>query len=473
MGNDFVLRVSDESWPILWANALGLEERQQQAPSAVGLGGLPIAGRVEFDLDLRKARWFESWVTACRRNSDAGISAAPSLRHRREDSRTTATHDQADESVIPDDVSVTIQQKVPIIRHIPRKLSLLDRVETQSHHSSFSRPASRNALLQPQNDETPRNVAHTLTPVDAELENDEEEEEPQTAIQRVEKKVQNWRASSNFAASPLATSTGQTALEPANMPNTLVINSPSEVIDVADEDGEHVLNLDDFTWSISSAGPSTGLIEPDSALFSDWRVPSVHLAERAEGSVCLTPTTATSWGAPDYDPLSPAMSIVLRLPSPDIAARHIEDAPLTPLTATSWGAPSEWPASPALSSCAPSIDLGARCLDSRPATPSTATSWGAPSEWPESPAILSRVATPDIGQMFFDEDSVVLPESVLTETWRYVWPYTQKKRTAGPNKGWSFVWPYFSAKVNDSSPSEASARADSYPYFNLCELNIN
>lgn len=439
----------------------------------MGFGGLPIAGRIEFDLDVRKARWFESWVTACRRNSDAGISAAPSIRHYRDGSRTSVTHDQPEESV-PDDISVTIQQKVPVVRHVPRKLSLLDRVETHSHRSSLSRPASRNGFSFPPREDGLHVPAHVLTPVDGGLETEDvEDEEPQTASQRVGKKVESWRASSNFAASPLATTTGQTALEPANMPNTLMLNTPSDAAaDLADEDGEHVLNLDDFTWSISSAGPSTGPIEPDSdtALFANWRAPSVHLAERLEGSVCLTPSTATSWGAPDYDPLSPAMSLAIRLPSPDIAARHIDDAPLTPMTSTSWGAPSEWPASPALSSRAPSVDLGARCMDSRPVTPSTATSWGAPLEWPESPATPYYVRTPDIGEMVFDEDDVALPHvGVATENWRYVWPYNEERHGGKPLLGWNFVWPYFSANDEASVSQIRVSHEPGYPYINPCE----
>ena len=34
---------------------------------------------------------------------------------------------------------------------------------------------------------------------------------------------------------------------------------------------------------------------------SQWYPPSVHLDRRLQGSVCLTPTTCTSWGPPDDD----------------------------------------------------------------------------------------------------------------------------------------------------------------------------
>ncbi|KAL5527792.1 hypothetical protein ACEPAG_6593 [Sanghuangporus baumii] len=496
-GVQFAPRISDESWSILWASAF--DERQ----SLHTMGGLPIAGRIEFDLDLRKARWLDMWLSSVRNSVDMGMgsvasasvpaSLAANTNHRREDSRTT-NFDHTEESFgAGDDVSVTIQRKTPVVRHVPRKLSLLDRIDVSSVKPlAMPRPASRIALS-PTDAEQPRlvlsPVAHTPMSIPVPVTIAVEGDEPQTATQRrsdVEKKVENWRASSTFAKSPLVASTGQVSLDPANMPN----NQPLVESDVVA--ANEPLNLDDFTWSISSAGPlSADYLDPIPPYAEISRPPSVHLDARLEGSVCLTPTTCTSFGPPDYDPFSPAVSLVDRLPSPDIAARQLEDVPPTPTTATSWGPPSEWPGSPvseirapsvdiamrglgsrpvtpttatswgppsewsgspASYSRAPSVDLAMRQLGSRPVTPSTATSWGAPLEWPRSPVTPFYLPTPGVGNMLFDgqdeEGALLVPRRNLrsvsaddkeppsnslmsdeavpkSRPWRFVWPYTE------------------------------------------------
>lgn len=454
-------RVSDESWSILWGSAF-----EDKLPTA-SANGLPIAGRIEFDLDLRKARWFDSWVTACRRESDGlSISASVSMaHHRRNESHTTYSHDQPEDS-LGDDVSVTIQQKIPVVRHVPRKLSLLDRFDV-STQQPLLQPQSQNVLLPRFTDRRT-----SLSPVE------NIEDEPQTAIQSVERKVQNWRASSSFATSPLVAVTGQTALDPTNMPNNLPLNE-SDTVPIDDNEGGQMLNLDDFTWSISSAGPPSLEGEPNSALFSDWdRVPSVHLAERLEGSVCLTPSTCTSFGPPDYDVTSPALSLIDRLPSPDLGSRCIDFAPLTPSTATSWG-PSEWAESIASSSRAPSVDIAARHIHSRPVTPSTATSWGAPLDWPASPSTPDYILTPDIGQMFLDEDdidssrnaSVPVTSSLPNgqQPWRYVWPYIGSAGVYDTPLPWKHVWPYIGLRSEEDIVATTSYENPCYPWFNLCK----
>ncbi|KAI5124813.1 hypothetical protein M0805_005444 [Coniferiporia weirii] len=462
-GVQFAPRVSDESWSILWGSAF--DERQ----TTNSMGGLPVAGRIEFDLDLRKARWFDMWVTACRRELDVGLSAPASVAHRRDESRTTFAHEQPEES-IADDISVTIQRKVPIIRHVPRKLSLLDRIDVSS-----LRPASRSSrnALSPTRAEEHRLV---LSPV-AQLTTEIGEDEPQTAIQRVEKKVQKWRASSSFAKSPLVTSTGQTALDPTNMPNNVPLADSDVDINV---DGMQPLDLDDFTWSVTSAGPLSPEFEPNSALFSDQgRVPSVHLDRRLEGSICLTPTTCTSFGPPDYDVTSPVSSLISRLPSPDIAERCVDYAPLTPSTATSWGPPSEWPGSPALSYRAPSVDIAARYLGSRPVTPSTATSWGAPVEYPASPATPSYIATPGIGSMHFDdgyeEETLLQPGRVLRsfgaggqEPREHTLRRNEDGDAGVKAVPWRLVWPYRRASEPEVLARPLSTRLDpGYPLVNI------
>ena len=454
-GLQFTPRVSDESWSLLWGHIL--EDRQGANQSS----GLPIAGRIEFDLDLRKARWFDMWVSTCRREVN-GPSPPQSLaadhRHHREESRTTT--DFLPDS-LAEDASMHIQRKVPVVRHIPRKLSLLDRIDIAPIKIS-SQPASRIALSPTDGEQIPMPIpivhAH--------------EEETPRAMSRVDDKVETWRASSSFAKSPFANS--QTALDPANLPNNMPI--PDAIVDAEEE---LPLNFEDFQWSISSAGPPSTGVFIDSPL--EWhRPPSVHLDGRAEGSVCLTPTTCTSFGPPDYDYLEYASSLISRLPSPDVASRAISNCPPTPTTVTSWGPPSEWPGSPAESFRAPSVDIAARYMDSRPATPGTATSWGAPLDWPVSPAARPHVMTPGVGHMFFDDDheeeGLLGPKRIANEAaqaWRHVWPYTHMSHAprrlpvvATPSTSWNMTQP----NSKSSEPGKpVSTRVDTgYPNIIIC-----
>lgn len=502
-GLQYAPRVSEESWPILWGSMM--DEKQGNT----AFGGLPIAGRIEFDLDLKKARWFDMWVTACRKEIDISPPGPSSVAlHGREAS--SSTYEPVEES-IADDISVTIQQKVPIIRHVPRKLSLLDRVDV-----SNLKLTPRQAVLSPAEEATVPASPIARAPQLS-------DEEREMSIQRVEKKVQNWRASSSFAKSPLVATTGQTALDPANMPNNLPL---SDAVTEVSPDGLYPLNLDDFQWSITSAGPSTTSRAFDMDARSDWsRNQSVHLDKRLAGSVCLTPTTCTSFGPPEYEVVSP-ISRTYRLPSPDIAARclysppltpatatswgapsewpespaysyrapsidiaarHLQSRPVTPSTATSWGAPLEWPASPAYSSHAPSVDIAARHLESRPATPSTAASWGAPLDWPDSPLMQSPIPTPGIGGMFFGDDDELMvrvdKRSVQpngSNVWRHVWPYTRQDKETMIAQTWKQVWPY-NAYIMLSKPEferqtrkidDCSASQLAYPTIVLCESPI-
>ncbi|KAL5507850.1 hypothetical protein ACEPAH_5468 [Sanghuangporus vaninii] len=519
-GVQFAPRISDESWSILWGSAF--DERQ----SLHTMGGLPIAGRIEFDLDLRKARWFDMWLSSVRNSVDMGMgsvvsasvpaSLAANTNHRREDSRATSFEHTEESFGAGDDVSVTIQRKTPVVRHVPRKLSLLDRIDVSSVKPlAMPRPASRIALS-PTDAEQPRlvlsPVAQTPTSIPVPVTIAVESDEPRTATQRrsdVEKKVENWRASSTFAKSPLVASTGQVSLDPANMPN----NQPLVESDVVA--ANEPLNLDDFTWSISSAGPlSADYLDPIPPYAEISRPPSVHLDARLEGSVCLTPTTCTSFGPPDYDPFSSVLSLVDRLPSPDIAARQFEDVPptpttatswgppsewpgspvseirassvdiamrglgsrpVTPTTATSWGPPSEWPGSPAPYSRAPSVDLAMRQLGSRPVTPSTATSWGAPLEWPRSPVTPFHLPTPGVGSMFFDDHD---EERVLLKPRRNLRSVSAGDKEphlmaltsvdAIPNsRPWKFVWPYIESSGSDAREPISVRIQPAYPYISL------
>jgi hypothetical protein len=118
-------RISDDSWQTLWAYL-------SEPPPSNERRAL-ITGKVEFDIDLRLARWYSVWVSSLHREiSDyAGHyypSTAPSLIHYRADSRATVADRSYD-----DDVGETIQQQsAPITRHVPRRLSLVERFDVSS-----------------------------------------------------------------------------------------------------------------------------------------------------------------------------------------------------------------------------------------------------------------------------------------------------------------------------------------------------
>lgn len=439
-------RISDETWPMLWGHLF-----DARSPS-LQLQQLPVCGRVEFDIDFHKARWYDAWVASSRRYAmDFPVSAAPSTSHWRGDSKTTFQEDQLTEEQSEPVFMPPSRNQTPS-RHVPRKLSLLDRFDAASLASNQANQTARNDDFI----ETPRPLAPIM-----------QEEEPKTATKDLESRVKTWRASSSVAPTLLG-ATGQISLDPVHMPNDIVLkDSPLPV-----EEGEEALNLDDFTWSVSSPGP-TDYDNLESPLSWD-RVPSVHLDRRLEGSVLLSPSTATSFG-PDDDLVS-LVSYASRYPSPDIGLRMLDDAPPTPSTATSWGAPleypasplsvsrppsvdlahrmtlsrsttpvtatswgpSSWPASPASLdrvSQAPSLDLGERGGWSRPATPSTATSWGPPLSYPPSPFVPNHIRTPDAGQRAFDSATMRVPNSFefifpyfrpdQDPTWQHVWPYTE------------------------------------------------
>ncbi|KAH9943434.1 uncharacterized protein BXZ73DRAFT_40769 [Epithele typhae] len=393
-------RVSDESWPMLWGHLF--DPRSPSLPAQQ----LPISGHIEFDIDIHRARWYDTWIASSRRDfADVPQSVAPSraqsISHWRHDSQTSI-NEPADEQL--DAISLAQQQIAARGqgRNI-KKLSLLDRFDAMSVRSGSK------LILR---DESPPSVTGRTTILSPIV----QEDEPMTAKKDFDHRVNSWRMSaSNAARSPLA-ATGQTSLDPVNMPNTI------EDLPTGTASGFE-LNLDDYTWSISSAGPLDYEME---SVLSWSRVPSVHLDRRGEGSVCLTPSVATSFG-PDYDynELSP-LSYTSRLPSPDIAWRMYEDVPPTPTTATSWGAPLEYPPSPAAWSYAPSIDIAERNMSSRPMTPTTATSWGPPSEYPRSPAAWSYAPSIDIAGRYMSS----------RPPFPYVFPYYDAPRASS----WSHVW---------------------------------
>ncbi|KAF5389121.1 hypothetical protein D9757_004912 [Collybiopsis confluens] len=430
-------RISDDSWPVIWSNVLD----PSAAPPRV-----PIVGKLEFDIDLRHARWYSAWIASAHRENldvpaSVGPSAAPSLAHFRGDSRTTDLEinlqdDPLDsESVSPPSVRFNN-------RHVPRKLSLVDRLD------SSLRSVAKNAAQ----DASPEQSAsvRALSPIF-------QEDEPKTAklSDSLEKRVKSWRASASLTPGALAVK-GQTSLEPANLPNTMPLD------DVADE-GVDELNLEDFTWSISSLGPNDW---EEGSVASGGRLPSVHLEHRMALSVAMTPSDCTSFGPSDYTLPSPVPTME-RVLTPDIAHRMYEDCPLTPDTATSWGPPSEYPASLISFNRAPSVGLVDRLVFSSPPTPMSATSWGPPSEYPPSPLSFGRPPsvhlgdrmsfgppmTPEAGRSAFHFDDV--PFTNLP--WGHAWPYLQQMSDSEP---WGYVWPYIQQSLVSSSLWRYS-----WPYF--------
>jgi hypothetical protein len=463
-------RISDETWQFIWNHVF---EAATPAPAQRS----PISGKIEFDIDISQARWYTSWISSSQRDHlelpfSTNPSAAPSITHFRGESKSTSIDDQVDVQTQTPSRPVI---RAPTARHVPRKLSLVDRYDAMSIRSG-----SRRSAASPPEPVQP--TVQNLPPI-------VQEEEPKSARHALDSRVKSWRASAVLKPTPLA-ATGQTSLEPANMPNTLPIDDTP----ILTPDQE--LNLADFAWSISSAGPDE--YEPSSPMSWD-RLPSVHIAHRMQGSVCMTPSDCTSFGPSDYTLPSPVASFY-RLPSPDIAYRMLEDVPPTPSTVTSWGAPLSYPPSPFSHSRAPSVDLGDRYVFSRPVTPSTATSWG-PASWPSSPASVDMAQSIHMGDRFGGYSRPATPSTAtswgapLSYPPTPSTPYFVHTPDAGhrgfdgyelslpwTHKPWAHSWPYIQTNCSTEGPSrhshleEASARQavsitvpSTYPYLNICE----
>ena len=462
---------------------------------------------------MAKARWYDAWVSASRRETTSLASLSPThvaSMHQCQESKTTVNFE---------DVQERSQTVTSTKKKTPRPLSLVERFDLASSPTPMSSPTP---IPAPVTTSTPVREPHPATPPLAKVPVSSpvirEDESLLSHREDIDSRVKSWRASATFKADLLA-STGQVSLDPANMPNTLTLDGP------ASEDGEarSEMNPGDYSWSITSAGPPSPL---DSlASVSSYRVRSVHIDRRVVGSVPLTPETCTSWGPEDYDPFSPVSS-EFRLPSPDLGQRLLEYCPMTPTTATSWGPPSEYPPSPdpesqwiyyyrapsldlgqrvgwsrpvtpstatswgppseyppsppLVSQWAyyrpPSVDLGRRAEGSRPVTPSTATSWGPPEEWPPTPATLSRASTPDPAQQRFsfteEIGSLAPPAAKAPASWNFVWPYLMSgERTMKPQEltPWNFVWPYLMLGEQKSKSRALSPWKYVWPYLTLDE----
>jgi hypothetical protein len=396
-------RISDESWYMLWSNLF-------DAPS-VGRGQ-PIGGRIEFDIDFGQARWYSPWLsTLSQDHIERSTSRGLSFSHTHRGSVNEDGYRDLDgiNSHLPHPRSTSVST-----RHVPRKLSLVDRFDIANGGQEFLDPGQSKALPK------------ALSPI-------VQEDEPKSARHQLDDRVRSWRASS------------QAGLEPIDLSNHAAPD------DNPPTNPELELNLEDFTWSISSLGP--GDYEVMSVDSSPNCLLSPDIANRMLDDSPPTPSTATSWGAPSYC-LSSQLEYFESV-SLDLGIRNIFSRPLTPATMTSWG-----PASPAASVSdwysevvrPRSVHLCERGVFSRPATPSTATSWGAPLSYPPTPITPYRVSTPDAAQRAFDH---------AKETGTFVSHLGSVENT------WKFVWPYL--KVADISTVKVT-RGQGYPEFSICKF---
>lgn len=437
-------RISDDSWQMIWNHAF------DPAPSSAAAPSLPISGKIEFDIDLRLARWYGAWMALSHREHvdvpmSVTPSAAPSVIHYREESRTTFADGEDQENHLV----------ARPARHVPRKLSLVDRFDVMSVRSV---PRSVVARAPPA-EQLPG--SQNLPPIF-------QEDEPKTAKHDLEHRVNSWR----HASVPPGgfSEVGHILLAGSNLPSPHMDESPiltndddERNDDERNDDDEY--RLEDYSFSISSAGP--GDYDPYSPLNWDYD-PSVHLAHRAQGSVCMTESYRTSFGPSDYtlSPYVPSFDLD-GVRTPDIAHRMLEDVPPSPSVATSWGAPLSYPPSPTSEYHARSVHLGDRGCFSRPVTPMTATSWGAPESYPPSPTTPFYVRTPDAGQRTFDLSSL----SDQDVPWSLEWPHhntsgtaLEQRRSAGP---WKMVWPYLGSNTGSSGPLSITNSTAGYPHFDL------
>ncbi|KAF4619766.1 hypothetical protein D9613_005039 [Agrocybe pediades] len=435
-GLTFTPRISDDSWQTFWAH--------HTEPSQPNERRALVGARVEFDIDLRLARWYSAWLSALQReyaeHPSYYPSTAPSLAHFRGESSATGGRPFDDE---PADIQ---QHSAPVTtRHVPRKLSLVERYDSSSTRGE-TRTTLRSSAV---NAEAVPGPTHVLSPI-------VQEEEPRTARQYLDNRVNSWRASAIVEPTLLA-ATGQTSLDPPNLPNNMPIDSLIRRPDSPTLVKE--LNLEEYTWSVSSLGPqSLGSLSP----LSQYHVPSVHLANRLEGSVGTTASICTSFGPADdeyfveYAPSS-------RILSPDIAHRFFEDSPLSPMTTTSWGAPLSYPPSPdnyAVYPRIPTPDVAQRFYEDCPPSPMTATSWGPPSSYPPSPRCISPVPSLDLGERCMPDDFHGHAEqsrnvkSSISAPWSHVWPYNKQSSSTPLVHPWSYVWPYTAARSSKQAAEE-------------------
>ncbi|KIY49213.1 hypothetical protein FISHEDRAFT_72558 [Fistulina hepatica ATCC 64428] len=411
-------RISDDSWPLIWGHVF--------EPNFVSSLQARTTRSYQF-LDTRLARWFSQPtrepassrqlsgdILSLRKESadvpSSVFSAAPSLYHTHEGSMS---HREAESrtSLWGDDPA-----RQPVNsrhRHAPRMLSLVDKVERRGNHwprrsvTGNATIASPPELLSSLG--APFVMARDASPV-LDIEGSAttirliDEPHPRTLASSLDHKVRSWRASSIVMDEP----TEDVVPESERTPPVVVLEP---------------LDLEEFSWSVSSLGPPTPIhVELDDGYDNE----SLDLGHRAQGSVALTATTATSWG-PVHLPTPPPG--IERYPTPDIAHRMIEDSPLTPLTASYGISPSLF------SSTVVTASAGHSELDTQSL---------------KSPLEAHIVAVKLSASGFSVTESHFLVN--IHAPWYGVWPYFQAtmaqllsddvKEGHSPSVPWHGVWPY-------------------------------
>ncbi|KAG8760307.1 hypothetical protein FRC14_003463 [Serendipita sp. 396] len=385
-------RISDEAWQLLWSPYFTTEEAATPVQS-----GPPICGRIEFDVDVRKARWYELWVNGQERPIVLDASIPPSVAH------TMRGWYPEHREVVHGDIEPSSEQHSTSrkSKHVPRPLAL-----SGNYENLHRTPQKYRTVVSHDNDgaefTAPKHAPKRLSPVT-------QATEASVKQRDLDILVRNWRATT-----PQAPVIPGVNLAGESVPDTYDLPLFSEI------------DMDDYDWAVSSAGPPSNWLRSPAFVAP---LPSVDLFGRMVGSVALTPSVATSFG-PDDSIATPTGSNVSRYPSPDIAGRLIDDSPPTPTTATSWGAPSVWPATPDSVYRVRTPDIGERMDEDAALTPTTATSWGAPEVWPPSPMEVTRSSTPDIGERTFSSE---------IEPYQLVWPFFEANKTRASE----FVWPFF------------------------------
>ncbi|KAG8832911.1 hypothetical protein FRC17_000353 [Serendipita sp. 399] len=198
-------RISDEAWQLLWSPYFtAAEEAALPMPS-----GPPICGRIEFDVDTRKARWYESWVNGQERPVvlEASIppSVAQTMRGWYQDHREAT---QGDTETSLDQLSTSRKSK-----HVPRPLAL------SGNYENLSRPPQKHrAVVSHDNDGADlvasKLASRRLSPVT------QATETTSTKQRDLDVLVRNWRATTPHAIVNPATAFGLATSSSIQVPNS-------------------------------------------------------------------------------------------------------------------------------------------------------------------------------------------------------------------------------------------------------------
>ncbi|KAG9317685.1 hypothetical protein JVU11DRAFT_1897 [Chiua virens] len=296
-------RISDDSWQYLFGHLF-----ENRAPSSTQQ--LPIGGSIEFDIDLEQSPMVRRVGFRTLRDPDSifpspGNAQASFGAHWRGESQPRGV----DEQVVEDrwDAStrshtLVTNSQPATLRHVPKKLSLVDRLESLGVHAP---PRSQNHTDHPES--PPIQETAAVSPI------------PQSAIPRVPKddlelRVNSWRETTELYSVSM-TETYQPAPD-VGVP----VSSTTMDAYAMERNFQHA--HDACIWSPTSAGPRSPAPEPES---SSPRPSSVNPDHHVRGSVPITPAIATSWGPVDDEWHSVVVSTVSPLPSPDTGERVAED----------------------------------------------------------------------------------------------------------------------------------------------------